>query len=365
MSGMAQEDGAARIAMAMSGGVDSSVAALLLRRQGASLVGISLHLTDVSGGGRCCSPRDFLDARMVAEKLDFPYYVLNMEREFRAAVIEDFIREYRSGRTPLPCAHCNTQVKFGDLLKRAELLGCGRVATGHYARLSWDGAAGRTRLWRARDREKDQSYFLFGLEDRQRDRALFPLGDLSKGAVRTLAREAGLAVADKPESMDLCFLPGGGHGVLVERETGLASETAGGDFLDRDGKILGRHRGVHHYTVGQRRGLGVSGPEPYYVVEIRASDNSVVLGTAQEQLRRECHVPRPNWIGVRPPGSPLEALVQIRHRHPGGAATLAPDPAGGVRVRFCDPQRAIAPGQAAVFYRDDEVLGGGFIAAAH
>ena len=362
MSAAVKRRSLSRIAMAMSGGVDSSVAALLLHRQGAPLVGISLQLIDVSGNGRCCSPRDFLDARMVAEKLGFPYYVLNMEREFRAAVIDDFLREYREGRTPLPCAHCNTQVKFGDLLRRAELLGCERVATGHYARLAWDPVAGRTRLLRARDREKDQSYFLFGLDQRQRERALFPLGELSKSAVRGLARAEGLPVADKPESMDLCFLPRGGHGDLVERERGAS---APGNFVDRDGTVLGRHRGVHHYTVGQRKGLGISGTAPYFVLEIRARDNAVVLGRMEEQFRRDCRVARPTWIGIPEPRGPVEALVQIRHRHPGGEATLLPEADGGVRVRFREPQRAIAPGQAAVFYRDEEVLGGGFIDAAH
>jgi len=358
-----------RIAVAMSGGVDSSVAALILHRQGEPLVGISLQLHDASGDesgrfGRCCSPRDFLDARLVAERVGFPFYVLNMEREFRKSVIDDFIREYREGRTPIPCAHCNSQVKFKDLMSRAATLGCYRLATGHYARLAWDPVAGRTQLMRARDREKDQSYFLFGLTSLQRDRALFPVGDLTKDAVRDLARAAHLEVAEKPESMDLCFLPEGDPGGFLDRE--LAGEGSGeGDIVDGSGRVLGRHRGIHRYTVGQRRGLGISASDALYVVEIQAADRRIVVGSREEQLRGGCHVPAPNWIGIEAPAKPVDALIQIRHRHLPAEGTLLPDPRGGVAVRFRHAQRAVAPGQAAVFYRDDEVLGGGFIQSSH
>jgi len=366
---VAPERSAGRIAVAMSGGVDSSVAALILHRQGESLVGLSLQLHDASGGesgraGRCCSPRDFLDARLVAERVGFPFYVLNMEREFRRSVIDDFVREYREGRTPIPCAHCNTQVKFKDLLLRATTLGCQRLATGHYARLAWDPVAGRTRLMRARDREKDQSYFLFGLTPFQMDRALFPVGDLTKAAVRELAREAQLGVAEKPESMDLCFLPEGDPGGFLDRE--LAGEGPGeGEIVDGSGKVLGRHRGVHRYTVGQRRGLGIPGSDALYVLEIRAGEKRIVVGTREDQLRGGCHVPAPNWIGIDPVTKPVDALIQIRHRHPPAEGTLLPDARGGVAVRFREAQCAVAPGQAAVFYRDDLLLGGGFIHSAH
>ncbi|MCI0568211.1 MAG: tRNA 2-thiouridine(34) synthase MnmA [Acidobacteria bacterium] len=358
-----------RIAVAMSGGVDSSVAALILHRQGEALVGISLQLHDASGGesgrsGRCCSPRDFLDARLVAERVGFPFYVLNLEREFRRSVIDDFVREYREGRTPLPCAHCNSQVKFRDLMARAATLGCRRLATGHYARLAYDPATSRTRLLRARDREKDQSYFLFGLTPFQRDHALFPVGDLTKDAVRELARGAHLGVADKPESMDLCFLPEGDPGGFLDRE--LAGEGPGvGDIVDGSGRVLGKHRGIHRYTVGQRRGLGIAGSDALYVLEIQAEDRRIVVGPKADQLRGSCHVPAPNWIGMEAPTKPVEAAIQIRHRHPPAEGTLHPDARGGIAVRFRESQRAIAPGQAAVFYRDDQVLGGGFIQSSH
>jgi tRNA-uridine 2-sulfurtransferase len=359
----------ARIAVAMSGGVDSSVAALILHRQGEDLVGLSLQLYDAGAGeagrfGRCCSPRDFLDARLVAERVGFPFYVLNMEREFRRSVIDDFVREYRDGRTPIPCAHCNTQVKFKDLLARAATLGCHRLATGHYARLAWDPATGRTRLLRARDREKDQSYFLFGLTPLQRDRAIFPVGDLSKDAVRELARQAQLGVAEKPESMDLCFLPEGDPGGFLDRELSGEGPRAG-DIVDGSGKVLGKHQGIHRYTVGQRRGLGIAGSDALYVLEIQAENRRIVVGTKEEQFRESCHVPAPNWIGMDAPTKPVDAVIQIRHRHAPAEGTLRPDARGGIAIQFREAQRAVAPGQAAVFYRDDEVLGGGFIHSSH
>ena len=354
-----------RVAVAMSGGVDSSVAALLLRRQGRNLVGLSLQLYDFGERdprrfGRSCLPRDFMDARRVADQIGFPFYVFNMEEEFRRAVLDDFVAEYSAGRTPLPCAHCNSELKFGELMRRAEGLGCGQVATGHYARLGRDAATGRPRLFRAKDREKDQSYFLFGLAPEQLDRSLFPVGDLTKEEVRSLAAEAGLSVARKPESMDICFLSREDYRAFLQRNL-RGSAPAPGEFVDGAGRVLGMHDGIHHFTVGQRRGLGLTGDRPWYVLEIREKERQVVLGREEEQYRSSCSVPRPNWIGVEPPRRSLEAVVQIRHRHPGSEAVIEPDRNGGVQVRFLSPQRAVTPGQAAVFYSGDEVLGGGFI----
>ena len=357
--------GRERVAVAMSGGVDSSVAALLLHQEGRDLVGLSLQLHDRRGGeperfGRCCTPRDFLDARRVAEQIGFPFYVLNMEEEFRRAVVGNFVREYASGRTPVPCALCNSEVKFGDLLERAGTLGCEGVATGHYARVSTDPASGRTILLRGRDRQKDQSYFLFGLSREQLNRAIFPVGNLAKDEVRGLAARAGLPVADKPESMDICFLAGEGYHAFVQKEMGERAPGAG-EIVDREGRVLGNHGGVHRFTVGQRKGLGLLGGQPWYVLEIRPEQRQVVVGPETEQYRSSFMVSRPNWIAIDPPRRSLEALVQIRHRHAGAEATLEPTGGCSLTVRFRVPQRAVTPGQAAVFYRGEEVLGGGFI----
>ncbi len=357
--------GQERIAVAMSGGVDSSVAALLLHREGRELVGLSLQLHDRSEGeagrfGRCCSPRDFMDARLVADRIGFPFYVLNLEEEFRSRVLDDFVQEYARGRTPVPCARCNSDLKFGDLMSRARSLECEQIATGHYARRARDPVSGRSRLLRGRDPEKDQSYFLFRLTPEQMDRARFPVGDLDKHSVRALAAEAGLHVAEKPESMDICFLSEDGYRGFLERELG-DRRPEGGEIVDRKGNVLGRHDGIHRFTVGQRRGLGLGGERAWYVVEIDAAGRRVVVGADSEQYRSSCLVSRPNWIGIAPPRGRVEALVQIRHRHPGEEATLEPEGTGVLRVRFRSPQRAVTPGQAAVFYRDDEVLGGGFI----
>ncbi len=358
-----------RIAVAMSGGVDSSVAALLLHGQGKDLLGLSLQIlpggkSDRAGVEACGSSRHLHDARLVAEQLGFPLHVLDMEKEFRRLVLAYFVSEYRAGRTPLPCALCNSGIKFGELMRHAEGLGCVQVATGHYARLRRDPATGRTRLLRGKDREKDQSYFLFQVTPQQMDGLLFPVGDLTKGEVRRLALEAGLPVADKPESMDICFLSGEGYRGLLQRELQEAAPKPG-EFVDRAGRVLGTHGGVHLFTVGQRRGLGLCGEEAWYVLEIRSESRQVVLGREKEQYRSTCSVPRTNWIGADPPRRTLEATVQIRYRHRGCEAAIEPDGEGAVRIRFRHPQRAITPGQAAVFYRDDEVLGGGFIGCAH
>jgi len=358
-----------RIAVAMSGGVDSSVAALLLHQEGRALVGISLQLHDRGEGsparfGRCCSPRDFLDARQVADQLGVPFYVLNLEEEFRRAVLDDFIREYAEGRTPIPCAHCNSSVKFGDLLRRARTLGCDAVATGHYARVRLDPATGRPRLLRGVDREKDQSYFLFGLTREQLERAIFPVGDLMKTEVRSLAAGAGLAVAAKAESQDICFVSeGGGYRDFLERE--FKGGIRAGEIVDREGTVLGTHEGIHLFTIGQRKGLGLAGSKPWYVLEIRPQERKIVVGSESDQYRSEFRVSRVNWIAGEPPSRPEEATVQVRHRHPGAEALLGPAGKEELRVRLRTPQRAVTPGQAAVFYRDDEVLGGGFIEPFH
>jgi tRNA-specific 2-thiouridylase len=352
-------------AVAMSGGVDSSVAALLVRQDGERAVGLSLQLYDRGRDGRplygrCCSPRDLLDARAAADRLGMPYYVLNMEEEFRRDVIDDFLSEYRSGRTPVPCAHCNTGPKFSHLMSRALELGAERIATGHYARLSVDPSTGRRRLMRARDLSKDQSYFLFGLSQEQLSRAAFPVGDLLKEEVRALARAHGLPNADKPESQDICFVPDGRYTEFVRREAGDAGRA--GDIVDTAGRTLGRHSGLAGYTVGQRRGLGIASSRPMYVVAIDAARGRVVVGEEAEQYHAGLVAARANWVSIPEPPEPFRAVARIRSSHPGSPARVEPLPEKRFRLRFDEPQRAIAPGQAVVLYEGDLLLGGGFIA---
>ncbi len=350
-------------AVAMSGGVDSSVAAGLLAREGRRLVGFSMQLVDRLAGeteryGRCCSPDDFRDARRVADGAGFAHYVVDMEDDFRRTVLEPFARDYARGRTPSPCVRCNTFMKFGALLSRARAVGAEVVATGHYAVLEPDRRSGRTLLRRAADRDKDQSYFLFDLSEEQRRRALFPLGRLSKREVRDLARELGLGVADKPESMDLCFVPrGGDYRAFLERG-------APGDVVDREGRVLGRHDGVERFTVGQRRGLGVASRSgPLYVIGLEPAARRVVVGSSDALLADLCTLERTRFIPFERPGGPIRASVRIRSTHGGADATVEDLGHGRARVRFDAPQRALAPGQAAVFYDGDLVLGGGWIAA--
>lgn len=354
-------------AVAMSGGVDSSVAAALLARAGRRVVGFSMQLVDALAAGeerygRCCSPDDFRDARRVAERLGFPHYVLDMEREFRERVLEPFAADYAAGLTPSPCVRCNTFIKFGALVGRARAVGAEQVATGHYAVLRHDPRRGRTLLYRAIDRDKDQSYFLFDMSEAQRRRALFPLGGLTKPEVRELAREMGLATADKAESMDLCFVNRGeSYRGFLERR-GLAAAERPGDVVDRTGLVLGRHDGVSRFTVGQRRGLGVTAPGRLYVVSLDAAARQVVIGAGEELARSTCVIERARWIPFERPGGELRASVRIRSSHDGAPATLRDLGHGRARVRFDEPQRAISPGQAAVAYDGDLVLGGGWIA---
>jgi tRNA-specific 2-thiouridylase len=384
---MTQQPISGAIVVAMSGGVDSSTVAGLLARDGVRVVGLTLQLwnqrrlPELYGDGpaahRCCSLDDVYDARRVAEHCGFPFYVVNFERQFEDAVVRPFVADYLSGRTPLPCAHCNSSVKFGDLLTTARQIGAERLATGHYARVRRNEATGRWELWRARDSGKDQSYFLFGLTQEQLARALFPLGELTKAEVRELAREMRLPVAEKPESQEICFVPSGDYAQFIaayQSERGAAAGEAAGEIVTTEGEVVGAHAGVHSYTVGQRRGLGhlrrgaAPCAEPLYVVRIEPESRRLVVGEDRELFRDACEVSGVNWIALERLEAPLRAQVKIRYRHEPAAAWLevvaaagAPGDASRVRVRFHQPQRAITPGQAAVFYDGDRVLGGGWI----
>jgi tRNA-specific 2-thiouridylase len=351
-----------RLVVAMSGGVDSSVAAALLAREGYEVIGVTMRLS--GDASRCCSLADADDARRVADALGIRFFVANYAREFRKEVIEAFADEYLAGRTPIPCVTCNSRFKFDHLMSRADVFGSRAVATGHYARIEHDEASGRARLFRSRDRSKDQSYFLFELTQEQLSRARFPLGEMSKHEVRKLARELGLATADKPESQEICFVPDGDYAAVVEAVRPEA-KLLSGDIVDADGTVLASHRGVHRFTVGQRHGLGIDhANRPLYVNRIDAQTGRITVGDREELDATTGMVHRVNWIRGEPPTEALRARVQIRHRHEAALATLHVEADDRVRVAFETPVRALAPGQAAVFYDAEnncEVLGGGWI----
>lgn len=355
-----------RVVVAMSGGVDSSVAAGVLVEQGHEVIGLSMQLYDHARSnepgarpfGSCCTIDDLHDARRVAAKLGIPHYIVNFEREFADTVISNFVDEYSSGRTPIPCVHCNGDLKFATLVGRAEGLGAPFVATGHYARVALDSATGTYVLKRGTDEAKDQSYFLFTLNQEQLSHAMFPVGDLDKPAVRERARALGLPVADKPDSHEICFVASGEHAAFLEEHGTPASA---GAIRDVTGKVVGRHDGVHRFTVGQRKGLGLSSPIPLYVVGIDASERTVTVGPRESLERLELTASGVNWIaGIEPePGARVTA--RIRHRHREAPASVEPLPGHRARVTFDQPQSAVAPGQAVVMYDGDRVVGGGWI----
>jgi tRNA-specific 2-thiouridylase len=350
-----------RIVVAMSGGVDSSVAAALLAEQGHDVIGLSMQLYDQRGDhtfGSCCTLDDLYDARRVASALGFPHYILNFERQFQETVISNFVREYASGRTPLPCAHCNSDLKFSTLLDRARGLGADRVATGHYARVE-QNANGRWLLKRSADREKDQSYFLFSLTQEQLAWAMFPVGALTKTQVRAQARRLELSVADKPDSQEICFIPDGDYASFVAKKAPALER--GGTIVAEDGEPLGTHGGVHRFTVGQRKGLGISAPAPLYVLKIDADSREVTVGPKASLERSTLTASGMNWVAIDAPTDWLPVAAQIRHRHAAAPGRVRALPDGRAELVFDHVQNAVSPGQAVVFYDDDVVVGGGWI----
>jgi tRNA-specific 2-thiouridylase len=365
-----------KIAVAMSGGVDSSAAAAMLKAEGHELVGFTMQLWNQRRGinvdengeslpSRCCSLDDVYDARRVAEELGFPFYVLNLERDFERDVVQPFVTSYLNGETPIPCVACNSRLKFASLDRLAASLGCDKVATGHFARVEYDAEANRYRLFRGRNLQKDQSYFLWELTQSQLSRSLFPLGEMSKPEVRDMARSHKLAIAEKAESQEICFVPDGNYAGFIDRYLEAENETernpGEGEIVNTEGEVLSKHGGIHHYTIGQRRGIGISSERPLYVISIDAKRNRVVVGSQDELLREDFTAAGVNWIAFDEPLAPVRAEVRVRYRHTPTPATITPQENGRARIVFAEAQRAITPGQATVFYRGDEVVGGGWI----
>jgi tRNA-specific 2-thiouridylase len=363
------------IAVAMSGGVDSSTVAALLHTQGEPIVGLTMQLWNQrrlagapgmapSARGRCCSLDDVQDARRVAEQLGIPYYVVNFEERFEREVVQVFMAEYRAGRTPVPCSLCNSQVKFDSLLTTARQIGAEAVATGHYARVQYDASRGCFELLRAMDTAKDQTFFLWGLSQEQLAAARFPLGTMSKPEVRAQAAALGLSVADKPDSHEICFVPGDNYGDFLSAYASEQGETvtaSGGEMVMGDGRVVGRHQGVEHFTVGQRKGLGLATGDPLYVIQVRADTQQVVVGSASDLMARRLEASGCNWITGAAPAGAVRVEARIRHRHTPAAAWAEPRPGHRLHVEFDEAQRAITPGQAVVLYQGDNVIGGAWI----
>jgi tRNA-specific 2-thiouridylase len=363
------------IAVAMSGGVDSSTVAAMLKAEGQELVGLTMQLwnqrrlADKDGmpeqvQGRCCSIDDVYDARRVAETLGIPYYVVNHQERFERDVIRPFVDEYLAGRTPIPCSLCNNHLKFDQLLLTARQIGAEQIATGHYARNEYDPARRRWILKRPADASKDQTYFLFGLTQEQLSRTIFPLGGFTKREVRELAHQYGLALANKADSQEICFIPGGDYKRFIDaylEEQGESVPDTAGELVSAGGQPRGKHEGVHNFTVGQRKGLGLASPTPLYVISIDHDRKQVTVGAEQELMRDSLRAQRLNWISIAGLQGEMRAQVKIRHRHEPAWATLRMSGEDEVEVRFDEPVRAVTPGQAAVFYGGDEVIGGGWI----
>ncbi|HUQ89201.1 MAG TPA: tRNA 2-thiouridine(34) synthase MnmA [Vicinamibacterales bacterium] len=355
-----------RIVVAMSGGVDSSVAAALLAEQGHDVIGVSMQLYDNSqttesgqrAFGTCCTIDDLYDARRVAATIGIPHYIVNFESQFGEHVIANFVREYVHGRTPIPCSHCNSDLKFAELLDRAKAYDAEQLATGHYARIERD-AGGLYHLYRGADNSKDQTYFLFSLTQEQLSRAAFPVGHLDKQTVRAHAERLKLHVTQKPDSQEICFVPDGDYASFVERNAPEAARP--GTVVGSDGRVLGTHAGVHRFTIGQRKGLGLSSSEPLYVLEIKPACAQVVVGSRDALGRTELTASGVNWIGGKAPEDWLQVHAQIRHRHAAASAQVRSTEKERIELVFDAPQTAITPGQAVVFYEGDEVLGGGWI----
>ena len=362
------------IAVAMSGGVDSSTVAAMLRADGHPVIGLTMQLWNqrrLAGRegmpeevrGRCCSLDDVYDARHVAEHLGIPYYVVNHQERFERDVVRPFVDEYLSGRTPIPCSLCNNHLKFDQLLMTAKQIGAELLATGHYARIEYSENRGRWLLLRGRDLSKDQSYFLFGLTQEQLSRTLFPLGNMSKPEVRTLAHQHGLALADKPDSQEICFVPGGDYKRFIDAylaEQGEELPDTSGELVTTSGEVIGNHPGIHNFTVGQRKGLGVATGSPLYVIGIHGGKRQVVVGGDDSLRSRELRAHRLNWIAFERLDRPMRVKAKIRHRHEPADAEIRMDGSDAL-VTFNEPQRAITPGQAVVFYDDDLIVGGGWI----
>ena len=365
-----------KIAVAMSGGVDSSAAAAILKEQGHELVGFTMQLWNQRRGisvdengeplpSRCCSLDDVYDARRVAEELGFPFYVLNLEQEFERDVVQPFVASYLNGETPIPCVACNSRLKFASLDRLAASLGCEKVATGHYARVEFDPGTNRYRLLRGCDPQKDQSYFLWELTQDQLSRSLFPLGEMSKSDARDAARDNHLAVAEKKESQEICFVPDGDYAGFIDRylESEAQSDRlpGAGEIVSTSGAVIGGHTGIHRYTIGQRRGIGIAAATPLYVTGIDSGRNRIIVGNQEELLSDGFTAAGVNWIALDNPTETVRAEVRVRYRHTAASATITPLPDARASIKFDKPQRAITPGQATVFYRGDEVVGGGWI----